>query len=90
MAPEVIKNEGFPTTKSDIWSIGCTVIELLTGSPPFGEESSVSVVWKIVEGEIESQFPIICSKVITQGVTDITHNLLRNFMISLRNAFRET
>lgn len=30
MAPEIIELNG-STTASDIWSVGCTVIELLTG-----------------------------------------------------------
>ena len=33
-APEVINLNG-TYTKSDIWSLGCTVIELLTGQPPW-------------------------------------------------------
>lgn len=36
MAPEVIELKG-ASPKSDIWSLGCTVIELLTGRPPYGE-----------------------------------------------------
>ena len=35
-APEVIELRPV-TTKSDIWSLGCTVIELLTGRPPYGD-----------------------------------------------------
>ena len=33
MAPEILKNEKHGL-KSDIWSIGCTVVEMLTKKPP--------------------------------------------------------
>ena len=36
MAPEIIELKG-ASAKSDIWSLGCTVIELLTGRPPYAE-----------------------------------------------------
>ena len=39
MAPEVIELKG-ASEKSDIWSLGCTVIELLTGRPPYSEISN--------------------------------------------------
>jgi len=39
MAPEVIELKG-ASTDSDIWSLGCTVIELLTGRPPYGDIAS--------------------------------------------------
>lgn len=34
MAPEILLGQG-ATTKSDIWSLGSTLVEMLTGQPPF-------------------------------------------------------
>jgi serine/threonine protein kinase len=36
IAPEAIQNKGY-TRYSDVWSIGCTVIEMATGEPPWAE-----------------------------------------------------
>jgi serine/threonine protein kinase len=35
MAPEVIEMSGQVTSACDIWSLGCTVLELITGRPPY-------------------------------------------------------
>ncbi|KAH7926017.1 hypothetical protein BV22DRAFT_388481 [Leucogyrophana mollusca] len=52
MAPEVIELKG-ASVKSDIWSLGCTVIELLTGRPPYGEiANSMTVMFRIVEDDM--------------------------------------
>ncbi|KAG8221003.1 Pkinase-domain-containing protein [Butyriboletus roseoflavus] len=52
MAPEVIELKG-ASPKSDIWSLGCTVIELLTGRPPYGEiANTMTVMFRIVEDEM--------------------------------------
>jgi serine/threonine protein kinase len=48
MAPEVIAFNR-PTEKSDIWSLGCTIVEMLTGKPPYGNMPSFSALYKIVE-----------------------------------------
>jgi serine/threonine protein kinase len=36
VAPEVINLHG-ARTASDIWSLGCTIVELLTGQPPYSD-----------------------------------------------------
>ncbi|KAF8630155.1 hypothetical protein AX15_003105 [Amanita polypyramis BW_CC] len=52
MAPEIIELKG-ASIKSDIWSLACTIIELLTGRPPYGEISnSMSVMFHIVEDKM--------------------------------------
>ena len=35
MAPETANGQETISTQSDIWSLGCTVIELTTGRPPY-------------------------------------------------------
>ncbi|KAL4497354.1 hypothetical protein ABPG72_011289 [Tetrahymena utriculariae] len=49
MAPEVIERTGH-TTSADIWSIGCIVIEMLTGKPPYPGLSAKEVFTKIASG----------------------------------------
>jgi serine/threonine protein kinase len=47
VAPEVILMTD-TTTASDIWSIGCTIIELLTGDPPYGKMSPMGALFSIL------------------------------------------
>jgi len=47
MAPEVIELSG-ATTASDIWSLGCTVIELLDGKPPYHKFAPMPALFRIV------------------------------------------
>ncbi|KAI0563839.1 Serine/threonine protein kinase sepA [Gracilaria domingensis] len=50
MAPEIINLTG-SSTASDVWSVGCTVIEVLTGFPPYHELSDVTALFRIVSDD---------------------------------------
>ncbi|KAF2002603.1 hypothetical protein P154DRAFT_130498 [Amniculicola lignicola CBS 123094] len=50
MAPEVIELSG-ATTASDIWSVGCTVIELIEGKPPYHKLQPMQALFRIVNDE---------------------------------------
>ncbi|GAB0489366.1 hypothetical protein MMPV_000584 [Pyropia vietnamensis] len=50
MAPEIITQSGF-STASDIWSVGATVIELLTGLPPYSDLSGITALFRIVSDD---------------------------------------
>jgi serine/threonine protein kinase len=47
-SPEMIKNHKY-TEKSDIWSLGCVIYELLCLSPPFSGDNPLTVAKNIVE-----------------------------------------
>jgi serine/threonine protein kinase len=51
VAPEVIKLEK-ATYASDIWSLACTVVELLTGKPPYANMLAMTAMFKIVEDDM--------------------------------------
>ncbi|XP_046841347.1 mitogen-activated protein kinase kinase kinase 1-like isoform X2 [Xenia sp. Carnegie-2017] len=49
MAPEVLRGENYGR-KCDVWSIGCTVIEMMTGKPPWNADqhsNHLALIFKI-------------------------------------------
>lgn len=46
MSPEVISGEGYGR-KADVWSLGCTVVEMLTERPPWAEYEAMAAIFKI-------------------------------------------
>jgi serine/threonine protein kinase len=55
MAPEVIKGTQMTTgwMKADVWSVGCTLVEILTAALPFAEyENPMTAMYQIASGKI--------------------------------------
>ncbi|KAJ3262219.1 hypothetical protein HK103_002632 [Boothiomyces macroporosus] len=50
MAPEVIELNG-SSSASDIWSVGCTALEMFTGSPPFYDLEPIAALFRIVSSD---------------------------------------
>ena len=51
MAPEVVNPKRSYNLMADIWSLGCTVLEMAIGKPPFGEMEAHGVLWRVGHGE---------------------------------------
>lgn len=50
MAPEIIEMAG-SSSACDIWSVGCTIIEMLTGKPPYFDYNPMTALFRIVQDE---------------------------------------
>ena len=48
MAPEVVKNEPY-SAKVDIWSLGCTVLEMLTGQRPWISLNQIAAIYNVIQ-----------------------------------------
>ncbi|KAH9926195.1 uncharacterized protein B0H18DRAFT_876670 [Fomitopsis serialis] len=46
MAPEVVKQTAY-TQKADIWSVGCLVVEMLTGEHPWAQLTQMQAIFKV-------------------------------------------
>ena len=68
MAPEIIEMAG-PTSKCDIWSVGCVVIELLTGEPPYYHLAPLAALFHIAQDANGPKIP--------GGVSSVLRDFLR-------------
>ncbi|KAI3803862.1 hypothetical protein L1987_32025 [Smallanthus sonchifolius] len=51
MAPEVVKSNGYGLA-ADIWSLGCTVLEMLTSKIPYSHLEGMQALFRIGRGEL--------------------------------------
>ncbi|KAJ6740977.1 MAP KINASE KINASE KINASE SSK2-RELATED-RELATED [Salix purpurea] len=47
MAPEVVMNTNGYSLAVDIWSLGCTILEMATSKPPWSQYEGVAAIFKI-------------------------------------------
>lgn len=66
MAPEIIQMSK-PTEACDIWAVGCTIIELVTGKPPYYDLQPMAALFRIVSDDYPP-FP--------EGISKALHDFL--------------
>ncbi|EMR72406.1 putative ste ste11 protein kinase protein [Eutypa lata UCREL1] len=77
MAPEVVKQTSY-TRKADIWSLGCLVVEMMTGNHPFPDCSQLQAIFKIGGGKAAPTIPDTASPEaidFLKQTFEIDHNL---------------
>ncbi|SGZ37910.1 related to Serine/threonine-protein kinase STE11 [Hanseniaspora guilliermondii] len=81
MAPEVVKQITI-TSKADIWSIGCVIIEMCTAKHPFPEYSQMQALFKIgtnvvpklpTQVEFENERKVHASRYKHNKITDLSN-----------------
>ena len=56
MAPEVVKQTSY-TRKADIWSLGCLIVEMFTGTHPFPNCSQLQAIFQIGNSSAKPNTP---------------------------------
>ncbi|KAE9606561.1 putative mitogen-activated protein kinase kinase kinase STE-STE11 family [Lupinus albus] len=64
MAPEIIQNPSDCNLSVDIWSLGCTILEMATTKPPWSKFEGVAVMYKLGNTD---EVPIIPSYLSKEG-----------------------
>lgn len=75
MAPEVIKNINGYDLAVDIWSLGCTVVEMATAEPPWKQYEGVAAMFKIGNSK---ELPAIPDHLSEEGKSFVRLCLQRN------------
>ncbi|KAH6783950.1 Protein kinase superfamily protein [Perilla frutescens var. hirtella] len=63
IAPEAVKNSNVSNPASDIWSLGCTVLEMATSKPPLSQYKEVMAMFKVAYHKELPMIPVHLSDV---------------------------
>nr|GMD04297.1 mitogen-activated protein kinase kinase kinase 1-like [Ipomoea batatas]GMD83776.1 mitogen-activated protein kinase kinase kinase 1-like [Ipomoea batatas]GME11474.1 mitogen-activated protein kinase kinase kinase 1-like [Ipomoea batatas]GME19712.1 mitogen-activated protein kinase kinase kinase 1-like [Ipomoea batatas] len=72
MAPEVVRRNCSYWLAADIWSLGCTVLEMLTRQPPYCHLETIQALFKIGKGE-----PPNVPSTLSSNAQDFIHKCLQ-------------
>ncbi|XVF09906.1 hypothetical protein REPUB_Repub07fG0137300 [Reevesia pubescens] len=75
LAPEIIRNSSGCNLAVDIWSLGCTVLEMATTKPPWSQYEGVAAMFKIGNSK---DFPPIPDYLSDEGKDFVRQCLQRN------------
>uniref|UniRef100_A0A2K5D7P5 mitogen-activated protein kinase kinase kinase n=1 Tax=Aotus nancymaae TaxID=37293 RepID=A0A2K5D7P5_AOTNA len=75
MSPQVNSGEGYGR-KADIWSVACTVVEMLTEKPPWAEFEAMAAIFKTATQPTNPKLP--------PHVSDYTRDFLKQIFVEAK------
>ncbi|KAG9120818.1 hypothetical protein FRC07_003537, partial [Ceratobasidium sp. 392] len=72
-APEIL-NQSPVSTQADIYALGMTVLEVVTGQIPYADRPDMAVLMEVV---MDNRFPAWDNELVWVGPTLALHDLLR-------------